>query len=111
MADPLVTLGSTALAIDARDGGVVIPSSPAAAKARLAQLEADPKVVAALMDPLSADHKLRLDERKALQIASAGGPGSKPLTEEQETNRARARMFGRMVEAGAVEARAKNTKV
>jgi hypothetical protein len=61
------------LALDANDGSPLVPSNPDVAQSRLAELEADPVVVDALMNPMHPMHKLRSMERKGLLVVIARG--------------------------------------
>jgi hypothetical protein len=55
------------------NGWPVVPTDPGLARARLAQIEADPEVVNALLDTHHPMHEQRTRERRGLQIIIARG--------------------------------------
>lgn len=64
----------------ANDGGVVTPTDPREARARLDILAADPGVVDALLNPKNPSHGLRMTERAELLRAASKAPGALPAT-------------------------------
>lgn len=62
---------STNIDFDPHDGSPLVPTNPAVAKSRLAELDADPNVVEALMNPRHPMHSLRSQERKGLFIVAS----------------------------------------
>lgn len=64
----------------ANDGSPIVPTNPELAKARLAVLHSDNRVVDQLLNPKDVLHQLRTAEVRGLQIIAAGAPGAVPAT-------------------------------
>jgi hypothetical protein len=60
----------------ADNGDILVPSNPDVARVRLLEMQADPAAVDVLLNPMHPMHKLRVAERKGLEIVASGGAKS-----------------------------------